>query len=396
MLRTLWPEPAEITVISRRERPRPGGTEFLVLPNVQHPKLLLPRRPLGATAGSLRNYKTSATSLTLMKVRALSLAARVGLGEVLPHRIRIEEAPSRPRAGIDSYLAEALGRDLLVGMYIGPTRAVQKPILQLLTPQGETVAFVKIGVSSLTRSLVSGEARALRLLSTLPRTRLVVPQVLHHGQWRDHEVLVQQAMMGSGRGSTNQKDVSSASVELAGLCGIDVHPLTASPYWQRLRGTIASLPASRHAHRLTALLDVLEGTCGAVDLPFGSWHGDWTPWNLTSAGHRVVAWDWEQFDTGVPMGFDALHYRVQDDVVCKGLAPDAALLKVEREAPELLGAFGVQTELAKLVFALYIVEIAARYLHDGEMEAGTRMGSLDWLEPLLARHTVALDPAVQP
>ena len=49
-------------------------------------------------------------------------------------------------------------------MHLGAARANRKPVLQLLTPDGETVGFAKIGVSPLTSSLVWAERDALTLL----------------------------------------------------------------------------------------------------------------------------------------------------------------------------------------------------------------------------------------
>ena len=45
-------------------------------------------------------------------------------------------------------------------------------------------------------------------------------------------------------------------------------------------------------------------------LPLGAWHGDWTPWNMSRRRGRLQLWDWERFETGVPLGLDRCHYGV--------------------------------------------------------------------------------------
>ena len=55
----------------------------------------------------------------------------------------------------------------------------------------------------------------------------------------------------------------------------------------------------------------LESRPARRRLAFGAWHGDWTPWNMASTAGGLLVWDWERFATGVPVGFDALHYWLQ-------------------------------------------------------------------------------------
>ncbi|MDQ4037768.1 MAG: hypothetical protein M3313_05335, partial [Actinomycetota bacterium] len=43
-------------------------------------------------------------------------------------------------------------------------------------------------------------------------------------------------------------------------------------------------------------------------LDFAAWHGDWSPWNMAWRGRRVQLWDWERFESGVPVGMDRTHY----------------------------------------------------------------------------------------
>ena len=163
------------------------------------------------------------------------------------------------------------------------------------------------------------------------------------------------------------------------------HPLADSPYWTLLRSRLETLPPSAHTELLTDTMDQLAPTGGSTSLSFGAWHGDWAPWNMTIVDARIQAWDWEHFGRAVPLGFDVVHYAIQEQLVTHGLSAADSVSAVVARAADLLEPVGVRREDANLVALLYLIEIATRYVHDGEVDAGTRMGNLDsWLAPALA------------
>lgn len=390
-LRTLWPAPARVTQVGRLARPQAGSLELAVLPNGRQPVVLVPRRPLRAAASALRHYKASADTRGQARLRAAALAARLGVLAVAGDRVRVAvAAPGPPVAvgsasqatDIGSYLRSVLGRDAVVSLYVGPPRANRKPVLQALAPDGEPLGFVKVGVTPLTRELVRAEAAALSLLNGLPLARLRVPGLLHHGSWRGHEVLVQEAFPG-GR-PRDHVEVGPAMAELAGVRGIRRWAPTASPYWLKLRARLGALPQREFAAALARTLDRLMPTAAHADLAFGSWHGDWTPWNMTMVGGCALVWDWERFGSGVPVGYDATHYWLQGAIVRGGVPPLAAARQALARAADVVGPLKVEAVNARLVVTLYLIEIGVRYLHDGQAEAGAKLGHIDtWLLPAL-------------
>jgi Phosphotransferase enzyme family len=386
VLPALWPPPARITRCGRWVRGAAGGNEFIVVPGQRHVVLLLPRRPRQAAAGALRNYRASAAGRVRWQLNGLALAARAGLAEVLPHRIRIEREPGPGPADLTGYLRAVLGRDLVVSLYVGPPRANRKPVLQALTPAGEMIGFVKVGITPLTRDLVRAEAATLASLGAAPLARLRVPRLLFHGEWHGHQVLVQEAFHGRGWRS-GAADLSGAMAELAQVHGVAQLRVADSPYWRDLQSRLRALRQQELAGALAQVLDRVEPAARRVTLTFGSWHGDWTPWNMTTGRGRVLVWDWERFATGVPLGYDAVHYRLHSSIR-DGVAGQAAAEAVLTGAAGILAPLGVEQSSAGLVTLLYLVEIGTRYLHDGQAEAGARLGRLDtWLLPVLTRHT---------
>jgi hypothetical protein len=401
VLGTLWPPPAAASRSGRRARRKagspaspspgtagppglPGITEFLVFPDERRVALLVPRRPRRAAAAALRNYKASASTRDRLQLRAAALAARTGVAEVLPDRIRIERGGAGPDADITGHLRAALGRDLVLSLHIGAARANRKPVLQALAPDGEILGFVKVGVSPLTRRLVRTEAQALAFLATAPVPGLCPPRLVYHGQWRGNEVLVQQALP-AGRPARGPAELCRAMAGLAAVRGLSSQPLAGSPYLNGLWARVQALTGRDLAGPLEQALDLLSPAAGT--LAFGSWHGDWTPWNMTMSGGRALVWDWERFETGVPVGFDAVHFWLQGAIVRGGAAPAAAAERTLAEADEILAPFGLDPGAARRVAALYLAEIATRYLQDGQAEAGARLGRVgDWLLPVLIRH----------
>jgi hypothetical protein len=386
VLSTLWPPPARVARCGRWHHGATDSrqaTEFVIVPSERRAAMLLPRRPWRVAASAFRNYKASATTWDRRKLDMLALGARFGLTEVLPHRVRIERGATGD--DLTGYLSAALDRDIVVSLLIGPARANRKPILEALAPDGAVIGFVKVGVDPLTCGLVRAEAAALAFLDGASLTKVAVPRLLWHGQWHDHEILVQQAFP-RGQRARDLAELTGAMAELAGVRGVTVMSATASPYWQNLQLRLHGLGQRDAAAALLRALGRAEAEAGAAVLRFGSWHGDWAPWNMTISQGRPLVWDWERFETGVPVGYDAVHYALQQ-AVRGGMAAEPATELILASAPDILAPLGLDPAAARLVALLYLIEIGTRYLHDGQAEAGARRGRVDtWLLPVLARH----------
>jgi hypothetical protein len=388
--RLLWPEPARF-VVGPCRAVGAGAlvSEFVLVPNAERPRLLVPGRPRAVAAAAVRRYTSPPSRLARARLQALAMLMASGIG---PHLLR---ARAGVYAGsvedgrldtIETYLRSVLGQQLHVSLHIGPARANRKPILQLLDPSGRTYAFAKVGVNDLTRRLVRAEAGSLGFLAGADLETVVVPSVVHHGQWRGNEVLVQSALPTWQRSATVRPLLLRAMRELAGLRRTAPQPLVGTSYWRRLRQDVTDLQDSPTRTALLGALTDLEPAASSSRVALGSWHGDWTPWNMAPRGDRLLVWDWERFASGVPVGVDALHYDLQEAVTRGGVAPDVAVQATMGRSAELLRPFGVPDASARLVMSLYLVGIAVRYLQDGQAEAGARLGRLgEWLLPALVR-----------
>jgi hypothetical protein len=105
---------------------------------------------------------------------------------------------------------------------------------------------------------------------------------------------------------------------------------------------------------------------------------------MACTAEGLLVWDWERFTRSVPIGFDALHYRLQSAVVRRRQPPAAAAAECVPTAPSVLTPFGVPAAEARLVAILYLTELSARYLADRQAEAGARLGQPGtWLIPAI-------------
>lgn len=340
-------------------------------------------------AGALRNFKTAATTREQLQIGALALGLRVGAHDWLPDHVVVTPGTSGPK-GIDAHLREVLGKRVHVSLYIGPARAVRKPVLQVLDDRGRTIAFAKLGVDEFTTGLVRAEATAVAHLASAVTTTLRVPDVLHDGTWNGHALLVQSALARGAAVSASSPLVARAAREIASVDGLTTSLLGTSSYWMRLTGQVRALEPGPITDRLTRAVEEIARAHADTSLEFGCSHGDFAPWNMTLAGDHVLVWDWEKFERDVPVGFDAVHCDIQGGVVLGGAAPADAFAAAVDGAAVLLAPIG-NASSARLVVWLYAVDIATRYLVDRELEAGqTRMTDLAaWLPDVLDRATAA-------
>ena len=363
--------------------------EYVVVPDLRRPRLLVPAGSRRVATAAVRLYAEPQSRSAKLKRHAVVTALRTGASRVLLRdRIRVTGPVG---ASIDGHLRAALGRDLAVSVHIGPARANRKPVLQLISPDGATFGFGKIGTGPLTRRLVRAETSALTALGYSGLTKLTVPKVLYSGQWRGLQVLIQSALpVWLPRAPLQQHRLTAAMLDIAGCCGWSAGRLAGSAYWAELRGRLAAVGERPEGVALAAAVERLAARAGQISLRYGAWHGDWAPWNMANLGDALLVWDWERFATGVPVGFDAIHHDLQKRIQGRGDAAGAVELTV-RSAGELLEPFGVSPHARELTALLYLVDLAVRYLTDRQAEAGARLGVLGtWLLPVLIRRVEEL------
>jgi hypothetical protein len=334
-------------------------------------------------AAAVRGYGRPALPAAAAASRVLPVLLSAGLGRAGLGRPLTAEIPAGT-VTIESYLASVLGQDLHVSLLLSAPRANRKPVLQLLAPDGTIAGFAKIGDGPLARELVAAEHAALRRLARANLTQLELPQVLHYGKWAGRPVLVLSALpAGPRRRQWPARPLTAAMAELTASTGLRYGPLAGSGYPAALLARLATADPGPDRDHVSAALATITRKAGHTGLAFGCWHGDWTPWNMTGTAAGLAVWDWERFATGVPAGFDPLHFRLHAEVLARRrparpAAASAACRRTVRDAPERLAPLGIPPIAARVTATLYLAEIATRYLADGQVQAPGR-----WLIPAL-------------
>jgi hypothetical protein len=365
----LWPAPARLTV--RRSTP-PEETGYLVVPSVRRPRLLVPADVPGAERMFARH---GGSRLDRAARSAWRQAHRSGIAARLPFpRLSIAADPD----GIEAYLASVLGRDVRIGVLLGPPRANLKPVVQVFSADGETIAFAKVGVTALTTRLIAAEAAALRLLASKETHSFAAPALLHQGTWKGAAVLVQSALPLAQGDHAPDVPPLEVMVEIAGLAGVTHQPLGTSEV------VAAPDDVEWHGLDLRAFAALREALASTGDVPFGAWHGDFGPWNMGVDGRRVEVWDWERFAVGVPVGFDAAHYQVQRGVAAR-TEPALAWGRVVADIEAVLHASGLDESVAPAVGSAYLIAIVGRYRGDALDGPTDRLRArLAWLASVAA------------
>lgn len=402
MCQLLWPPPAELTVGRAAAGHVPADDaihddagqrediEFILIPGLRRPPLLVPAGHHVAGA-AVRHYSGQRAPAARLATKLFSACLNSGLGGAMFRQRLTMHVPAGADT-VETYLADLLHRDIRVSMYLGPPRANRKPVLHILTPAGQPVAFAKIGVTALTRQLTQAERGALTRIKEKGLPGITVPEVLHYGTWQGLDILLLSALPAWQRRQTlSGAQLVEAMSTVAAVAEVHSSPLRGSEYSARLRDRLISAGESPDQATLLWLVDKLLARAGEQHLTFGAWHGDWTPWNMASTSDGILVWDWERFTQGVPLGFDALHYRLQAEVGPGHREPTVAAAACAAEAAPLLAPFGVSAGQAHVTALLYLADLATRYLSDRQAEAGARLGAPgSWLIPALKREVIRL------
>ena len=385
----LWPGARRV-----RQRGRGRSGELLIGPSARLPRVLLPAANPRAAATALVAQGTGSGTAARLQRRALATAARLGLAPwLMPERLR----PDSAQRSIVDDLPAVLGQRVVVSTPLTAARANRKPVLQLLGTRGDTVGWAKIGVDELTSALVEHETKVLTALAKEPRLPFRAPHVVHAGTWHDHPFVVLSPLPTAGAGRAVDARLTAAMQALAAtpMPARDANP----SYLHSLRTQIDALLGKigdDDGAALAELRDAVAALRPALDaaaLRTGTWHGDWTPWNCRQRDTSVLVWDWERCVGGVPLGFDPLHYRTQDALIARRTPHPVAARECIADAPTTLAGWSMSADVARLTAALYLTELAVRYIRDGQRAAGGYGGQVElWIVPALREYASSTKP----
>lgn len=358
--------------------PQTAG-DLVVLPGRRTPRIAVPARPRRAAAAATLRYTAQQPWRDRVAAFTLAGASLAGADRLRP---RVESAGAPGGNGdaesVDDLLGRVLGERVVCSLAITAARANRKPVLQVFDRRGRTVAFAKVGISPVARRLVDAEAEALAVASAALPSLVVVPTPVHHGTWGETSVLVTTPLpLGRRiRPRARRPELADAMRAVAALGSED----GLAAYLDELVEQADALAAGPWR----GVLGDLRTAIRAKALRTGAWHGDWTPWNCARDRSRILLWDLERFDRPVPLGFDALHYALNEEVRERGVDFVAAAAHLHTVAPELLRPWHLDDEAAQLTCACYLYDLAMRYLADDVVRTDPMAGQPErWALPVI-------------
>jgi len=376
----LWPG-SDVVPAGTPADGRPVRARYALLNRGGAPIALVPVEPGGAAGAALRRI-SSASSWWSATARSVASTAVSTVPALL--RDRVEVRGGEP--GLAAHLSMLLGRPVTFSVTIGTARVNRKPVLQLFDADGSCCGFAKVGWTPSTCADVVAEGEALDRVGAESFEQLVVPRLLARSTWEDRPVVVAEALEPRVPRPGRRAWVPpvAAMDELCSRFLTAPQALEDSPWWSRQWQVAGTLGDAVTRGRLGRAMEELAALAGDRLLPWGAWHGDWTPWNMAVDRGRVLLWDWERFETGVPAGLDPLHYSVNAITTGGAVTPDT-----------ICGALatGTGAELrpgshAHLRAALYLVAVVCRYLRLTDVAGG------EHIAPRAAQTLLALERLV--
>lgn len=344
----------------RLVRNRLGGSSvgFAIVPSLQNASIIVPTGSKRASAAALRRFSADLTHRQkLQRVAASRLFGLWGArAPVVTHCLVPEKGTGQ---GIVEFLSGIFGEQVLISIGVGTHRANRKPILQVFSLRGRTLGFAKVGTNSFTSELVDREGAALEELNATPWRSLALPRVIHRGPWKLGSILVMTGLSTSplfaARGLDRLR--ATAQGELQTVYAAAPMSLGESSWFADLELSLKhGTPGTAPFGRLSHALQTVYRRFGQQTVHFGMTHGDWTPWNMSVEKGKLQVWDWERFATGVPVGFDELHYSLHRHLRQTGLSASAVIDGTRTS--------GITNPAVPLV---YLGALAARYLLGGQI-----------------------------
>ena len=347
----------------------PGETRrFCSLPGVGRARFLLPvetpaalRAALVADNGLRSPQRRAARALIERMVRVAPLIRLVG-DDVTVH------VPT-PRSGdlppLWTPLSELFGEPVLLATSIHRRGPHRKPLFQVLTRDGRTRGYVKVGWDATTSDAIDVEARALARHDELKAAGVITPRVLHHGSWGPHRLLVTAPLPPAVSRYTwrDPSPPASALRAVAPRGSTWSGPIGGSAYLSALRRRLEAQQDVALVAPVLGALARLQATAGDVVVETGAWHGDWVPWNLArSGGDELLAWDWEFAGQDVPIGFDCLHYHFEVQATVRRRGAGHSYGSATDRSLAALAELGLDVRARTVVQTLYLMEIFNRRL----------------------------------
>lgn len=355
--------------IDRGPSRRPQDQQWHILRSPARARLIVPVRPVWAHAMLARHDSSP-------RARAARAALAIGMSGPMASMIPTWRLHSDADRGdrIEAVLGEMAGCTVGVGVRLGTPRPNRKPLLQAMDECGRTVSWTKVGDTPGNRARVDREFRALSDLHGRLAT-VDVPAPRGFIDRAGMPMLVMSPLPAGLRPWRWAPIPWDEMSEVAFAAGTVAGPVAEAPLWDQWRSAAPKIEPEL-ADRLGAVIDQTLMRCGDVEVRLGSWHGDWTPWNMGRHNRRLQLWDWENYTHGIAIGSDALHYAAQR-LFARRAAPEEVRDVLAELEPGLAG-MGVTGRAVEATWLMYLLEVARRYAVAGAADSRSSQ-RLSWV-----------------
>lgn len=281
----------------------PMRHRFAVLPSRQEPRYLLPLGDSRTTLEGFRVYTPFGFGARLRK-GLLAQIVKTGWRGWAMHPLYVGEP-----LGLKALVTNVTGeRNPAFAMLLGTPGKYRKLTIQVMRGGGETLGYIKLGLTKPAGDRVRYEVRTLEELSAL---RPYVPRVLYAGEWQDSYLLFQSPVEGrpgpvklSGMHIDFLEKlvaihrVNKPGIQLVEEVGMRWNEVAWRCHWRWQALGAATLAEAR-------------GELEHLTIPCGFAHGDFAPWNTRVQDGRLSVFDWESGEWEAPLGWDTFHFSVQ-------------------------------------------------------------------------------------
>ena len=281
----------------------PMRHRFAVLPSRQEPRYLL---PLGNSRTTLEGFRVYTPHALGARVRKglLAQVVKMGWSGWAMHPLHVGEP-----VGLKALVTNVTGeRNPAFAMSLGTQGKYRKLTIQAMRASGETLGYIKLGLTKPAGERVRHEASVLEDFS---RLRPHVPCVLYAGEWQNSYMLFQSPLEGRP-GPAKLSGMHMEFLEnLAAIRRVDKPGLRVVEEIGARWKEVTWRCDWRWQHLGTATLAAARRDLEKVTVPCGFWHGDFAPWNTRVRDGRLSVFDWESCQDGAPLGWDTFHFSVQ-------------------------------------------------------------------------------------
>ncbi len=308
--------------------------QYLVLPDAENPKYVLPLSDHRVTEASLSLY-APLTLLRRIQVLLFRLLIKLGvLNFFIPKRFIAGEISRFLSTGKSVSFIQWVNKILGVpasklAVYTGVPGYYRKTTVQIMSNDGRILGYAKIAESPQSKTRLRHEIRVLKLLRSLKITGASYPQALGFKE-TDRELIILLSAPSTNYTLHNLQMTGAICTFLSDMFNKSKtrHEFTASPPFectcQRVERVVPRL-SSTWKEPFQKARRILSERMSNEEIVCGLCHYDFKPWNLkiNRIDDRLFVFDWEFARTCWAPLVDLFNFIVQPAFLVRRLKPES-------------------------------------------------------------------------